>query len=94
MSETDLEKLANDYLIEKFGSKYGNGSAKQAFIDGCKIALGINPVSGLLSIEDIKKAVYQFKKEELPDAEVPFHYEAEIWAGMKSFIRWLEAKQQ
>lgn len=44
MSERDLEKLVNDYLIEKFGSKYGNGSAKQAFIDGCKIALSINPV--------------------------------------------------
>ena len=41
-----------------------------------------------------KKAVYQFKEEELPDAESPFHYEAEIWSGMKSFIRWIEAKQQ
>lgn len=40
----DLEAIVNEYLIEKFGSKYGNGRAKQAFIDGYKIALGINPV--------------------------------------------------
>lgn len=49
-------------------------------------------VSGSLPVEDIKKAIFQFKKECLPDAEAPFHYEAEIWAGMQSFIRWLESK--
>lgn len=46
-----------------------------------------------LSIEEIKNYIFQFKKEELPDAEAPFHYEAEIWSGMKHFIRWLENKK-
>lgn len=55
-------------------------------------ALRKTDVSGSLPIEDIKKAIFKFKKECLPDAEAPFHYEAEIWAGMQSFIRWLESK--
>ena len=54
----------------------------------------IHDVSISLPVEEIKNAIYQFKKEELPDAESPFHYEAEIWAGMKHFIQWLEAKRQ
>jgi len=45
-------------------------------------------------MEEIKNLIYQFKKEELPNAESPFHYEAEIWAGMKSFLMWLEIKEQ
>lgn len=57
-----------------------------------KKALRKTDVGGSLPVEDIKKAIFQFKKECLPDAEVPFHYEAEIWAGMESFIRWLESK--
>ena len=55
-------------------------------------ALSQTSVSGSLPVEDIKKAIFQFKKECLPDAEAPFHYEAEIWAGIQSFIRWLESK--
>ena len=44
--------------------------------------------------EKIQELVYQFKKEELPDAESPYHFEAEIWAGMKSFLMWLEIKEK
>ena len=65
-----------------------NESSKQAQ----KQALRKTDVSGSLPVEDIKKAIFQFKKECLPDAEAPFHYEAEIWAGIQSFIRWLESK--
>jgi len=43
-------------------------------------------------MDKIKQLIYQFKEEELPDAESPFCPEAEIWAGMKSFMRWLENK--
>lgn len=57
-----------------------------------KKALRKTDVNGSLPVEDIKKAIFQFKKECLPDAEAPFHYEAEIWAGMKRFISWLESK--
>lgn len=40
----------------------------------------------------LKELIHKFKKEELPDAESPYHYEAEIWAGMKDFIKWLDKK--
>ena len=45
-----------------------------------------------MEIKEITDLVYRFKQEELPDAESPYHYEAEIWSGMKLFLRWLEAK--
>lgn len=57
-----------------------------------KKVLNKTDISSSLLVEDTKKAIFQFKKECLPDAETPFHYEAEIWAGMKSFISWLESK--
>jgi hypothetical protein len=46
-----------------------------------------------ISIEEIKKLLHQFKKEELPNAEEPYHYEEETWQGMKHFIEWLERKE-
>jgi len=51
-------------------------------------------VSGSFNIDEIKKAIHKFKKEELPDAESPYHFEAEIWSGMKSFLRWLESNDR
>jgi len=47
-----------------------------------------------LFIKEVEKAIYQFRKEELPDAETPFHHEAEIWSGLKNFINWLEIKNK
>lgn len=43
-----------------------------------------------LNIIELKSLLHKFKKEELPDAEIPFHYEAEIWAGMEHLVVWLE----
>ena len=51
----------------------------------------LNGTIGSLNIDEIKKAVYKFKKEELPDAEIPYHFESEIWSGIQSFIDWLES---
>ena len=41
--------------------------------------------------EELKKRIHQFKEECLPDAEAPFDCEAEVWAGMKHFIQWMES---
>lgn len=46
------------------------------------------------NINNVKDFILQFKKENLPDAETPFHYEAEIWSGMKQFIQFLEEKEK
>lgn len=43
-------------------------------------------------LEHFKNLVFDFKQKELPDAESPFHYEAEIWSGFKSFIEFLDKK--
>lgn len=47
-----------------------------------------------LNIQELAKLVTLYRKEELPDAEVPFHYHAEIWSGMKEFILWMESKEK
>jgi len=48
-------------------------------------------VSGSLLVE-IKTLLEQYRDEEMPNWNVPFHYEAEGWASMKYFIQWLERR--
>ena len=48
-------------------------------------------VSGSLHIE---KLLNEYKKEQMPDADEPFHHEAEIAAGFRFFIEWLKRKEQ
>jgi len=43
-----------------------------------------------MDINKIKQLAEKFKEEELPDAESPYHHEAEVWTGVKFFLRWLE----
>ena len=45
-------------------------------------------------INEIKKLIKEFKKEELPNANTPFHYEAEQAAGFDYFIEWLTKKSK
>jgi len=104
ITDHELSKIAEDWYNK---NEYVNTDLKTAFVAGYKYAenqanghdtgerqLPIPDVSVSLPVEEIKNAIYQFKKEELSDAESPFHYEAEIWAGMKHFIQWLEANEQ
>ena len=85
-SVNDLEKIVEQQKEELNQIKSSQTNWKLVDSDF------ISDVRLSLPLEEIKKAVYKFKKEELPDAEVPYHYEAEIWAGMKSFIKWIESK--
>lgn len=48
--------------------------------------------SKAISPEGIKNLFEEYKKEHLPDADEPFHYEAEIASGFKHFLLWLEQK--
>jgi len=45
-----------------------------------------------LTINQIEKLINDFKNEELPDADTPFHYEKEIAAGFKDFVKWLKKR--
>jgi len=40
----------------------------------------------------IKTLLEQYRDEEMPDWNTPFHCDAEGWASMKYFINWLEDK--
>jgi hypothetical protein len=40
----------------------------------------------------IKTFLEQYRDEEMPDWNTPFHCDAEGWASMKYFINWLEDK--
>lgn len=48
-------------------------------------------VSGSLLI-GVKTLLEQYRDEEMPNWNAPFHYDAEGWAAMKHFIQWLERK--
>ena len=48
-------------------------------------------VSDSLLVE-IKTLLEQYRDEEMPNWNAPFHYEAEGWASMKYFIQWLERR--
>ncbi len=41
-------------------------------------------------IEHIEKLLNDYKKEELPGSDEPFHYDAEAAAGFKFFVEWLK----
>lgn len=42
---------------------------------------------------NIEKLITQYIKEELPDANSPYHHEAEIAAGFEYFIEWVKKKR-
>jgi len=54
--------------------------------------LDIPVVSDSLHIEETKKLLLQYRDEEMPDWNTPFHYQSEGWATMKYFLQWLESK--
>ena len=41
---------------------------------------------------EIERLIEEYKKEELPNSNEPFHHEAEAAAGFKYFIKWLKRK--
>ena len=41
----------------------------------------------------MKNLLDEYKKEKMPDAETPFHYEAEAWSTMKRFLAWVKERE-
>lgn len=64
----------------------------QKFADWMEKKFAISGVSGSLLVKEMTKLLEQYRDEEMPDWNSPFHYDAEGWAAMKYFIRWLECK--
>lgn len=44
------------------------------------------------NIEEINKLLLQYRDEEMPYWDTPYHCDAEGWSAMKYFIQWLERK--
>ena len=61
--------------------------------ENADLKLRIDRVNNSFDIAEIKKVIKQYKKEQLPDAETPYHFEAEIWSGMRNFLMWIESKR-
>lgn len=47
-----------------------------------------------ISKEEIKHLIELYKSEELKSANEPFHYEAEMAAGLRYFLIWLDTKDK
>ena len=45
-----------------------------------------------IKIEEIKKLLIEYRDEEMPGWNEPFHYHAEGWASMEYFLEWLKRK--
>jgi hypothetical protein len=45
-------------------------------------------------IDKIEKLIGEYRRDELPGADKPFHHEAEIASGMKYFIMYLRERAQ
>jgi hypothetical protein len=44
------------------------------------------------SIQDFLKMIDEFREKELPNRNVPYHYEAEIASGLKHFEIFIKGK--
>jgi hypothetical protein len=45
-----------------------------------------------IKIEEIEKLLTEYRDEEMPGWNEPFHYEAEGWQSMVYFLEWLKRK--
>lgn len=45
-----------------------------------------------VSLFYISNLANEYKKEELPNSDVPYHYEAEAASGIDSFVNWLKQR--
>lgn len=65
--------------------------AKNLAKENAELKLRIGCVSGSF-IEEAKKLLLEYRDNEMPDWNTPYHYEAEGWASMKYFMKWLDNK--
>jgi len=56
-----------------------------------KNTVDLADVSGSF-IEEAKKLLIEYRDEQMPDWNTPYHYDAEGWASMKYFMQWLDKK--
>ena len=85
------EKRLLEYMAKHRPSKEGTSEQWKAYSKKLEYELMVGTE---LNPSSVESSIMQFKEEELPDAETPFHHNAEVWSGMQRFIDWLKQKQQ
>jgi hypothetical protein len=83
----EIKKLANEWsLINSGDTMENNSSLNKGYIAGytkCQEDM----VNNFLSL------IEEFKEKELPNRNVPYHYESEIASGLKYFEIFIKEKQ-
>jgi len=83
----EIKKLANEWsLINSGDTMENNSSLNKGYIAGytqCQKDM----VNNFLSL------IEEFKEKELPNRNVPYHYESEIASGLKYFEIFIKEKQ-
>jgi hypothetical protein len=81
-TEEEIEQLAEQYIKDNTGDHY----VYCGFVDGYTQCQKDNADNFLSLIEE-------YREKELPNKDVPYHYEAEIDSGLKYLIMIIKNKQ-
>jgi hypothetical protein len=81
-TEEEIEQLAEQYIKDNTGDHY----VYCGFVDGYTQCQKDNADNFLSLIEE-------YREKELPNKDVPYHYEAEIDSGLKYLIMFIKNKQ-
>ena len=86
-TQEEIKELANEWsLINSDDTMETNSSLNKGYINGytqCQEDM----VNNFLSL------IEEFKEKELPNRNVPYHYESEIASGLKYFEIFIKEKQ-
>lgn len=85
-SKEEIEQLANEYTNDKSSSDVFKDAHKNDFINGYTQCQEDNADNFLSLIEE-------YREKELPNKDVPYHYEAEISSGLNFLIEFIKNKQ-
>ncbi len=90
MTPTEVLKMLKSKIDAAVLNKC-NYAIETSDIEAINEALAVADVSGSLHIE---KLMEEYKKEQMPDANTPFHHESEIASVFNHFILWVKRKNK
>lgn len=84
-SKEEIDELYHK-CWDDFSNKYDDNLHYYSFVEGCTQCQEDNADNFLSLIEE-------YREKELPNKDVPYHYEAEISAGLNFLIEFIKNKQ-
>lgn len=93
-----LRKFDDYYLTDKkFSLRYEKLALhlKSKYIDSKNTPeLDAHFLTQYSLYEEIKELLIEYRDTEMPEWDSPFHYEAETWVEMQSFLEWLNKNEK